>query len=484
MLQELQKDLGQLAQQEQQNVQMGEQVSSELAKSAEQMSGLKMMPQQLTQQMQALQQLFQKLGVGGMKNLQSQMTKGADAKQPAPDLKAMQQLSDRVQKELEALQQRLQSLAEARGQMRNNLNEALGDLERQMLRQNTGLTARELEELRDHIAQLRDELKRLEGNQEKLNESTKQANDKDLSEMEKKQLGLDKQLENLLAEARNLLGNEKTRRMKRRPTFPDEPYLPDAGEEKVRPKEEDTDEPPKKDGDPKSAAAKGDKKDEKKADKKDDEPEEPLYLPALGGPKPKIDPRFAQKVRPIVKKPQPNSGAKEDPAAHREDLAARQEQRLREANQAEQSLASDQSALEQLLRQIEQAMRPGQPHEGQPMGEGAEQQLAQLLRSPSLQQALAMAARMRQGGNRSPRPPGQPPPNQATQGNLEGSPAPTAALDGELAKLDPAARGMILKLSPRVREELLQGMREEGPEGYRKFIEDYFKRLTEVKGTK
>ena len=56
--------------------------------------------------------------------------------------------------------------------------------------------------------------------------------------------------------------------------------------------------------------------------------------------------------------------------------------------------------------------------------------------------------------------------------------------DAELATLDPAARSLILKMPPRVREELLQGMREEGPEGYRKFIEDYFKRLTEVKSPK
>ena len=59
--------------------------------------------------------------------------------------------------------------------------------------------------------------------------------------------------------------------------------------------------------------------------------------------------------------------------------------------------------------------------------------------------------------------------------------AAASALDGELARLDPAARTMLLKLPPRVREELLQGMQEQGPEGYRQFIDDYFKRLTEVK---
>jgi len=39
-------------------------------------------------------------------------------------------------------------------------------------------------------------------------------------------------------------------------------------------------------------------------------------------------------------------------------------------------------------------------------------------------------------------------------------------------------------MPPRVREELLQGMKEEGPEGYRKFIQEYFKKLTEVKEAK
>ncbi len=33
-------------------------------------------------------------------------------------------------------------------------------------------------------------------------------------------------------------------------------------------------------------------------------------------------------------------------------------------------------------------------------------------------------------------------------------------------------------------EEVLQGMREDVPEGYRKFTQEYFKRLTEVKNQK
>ena len=65
-----------------------------------------------------------------------------------------------------------------------------------------------------------------------------------------------------------------------------------------------------------------------------------------------------------------------------------------------------------------------------------------------------------------------------TTGNMTGSPTGKSS-EAELAKLPPDTRAVILKLPPRVREELLQGLREQGPEGYGPFIEDYFKRLTE-----
>ena len=54
------------------------------------------------------------------------------------------------------------------------------------------------------------------------------------------------------------------------------------------------------------------------------------------------------------------------------------------------------------------------------------------------------------------------------------------AVGVELKDFDLAARTIILKMQPRLREELLQGLREEGPEGYRKFIRNYYLRLTKV----
>jgi hypothetical protein len=489
-LEELQKELAKLAPQEQQNAQLGQQVANDLGSMAQQMANLKMLPQQMTNEMQALQQLFQSKALTPLQDLAGKMTNGADPKQGAPDIKEMKDTGHRLQKELEALQSRLQALADARKKTRDDVNDALKELERAMLRQNSDLTARDLEELRDYINRLREEMKRLGADQEKLNEMLKNASARDLADLEKKQEGLDKQLEKLLAAAKDLLAGdktqEKTKRMKRQPQFPDMPYTPDNGEETVSPKEDDPDEPA---ADKKAAdkGAQGNK--EKWADKKsDDEKEEPLLMPALGGPKPKVDPRYARKMRPVEKKPKRDKGDKDDADTRRDNLEARQEQGLNNLDQAQQSLHSDQSALDQLLDQIRQAMHPGGKNgQGEPMDDDAAQQLEQLMRSQALQQAMAMAGRMRQGGRQQGnQQPGQQQPGQAqtSTGNLNGSPRTGANVDGELAKLDPASRTMILKLPPRVREELLQGMHEEGPEGYRKYIEEYFKRLTEVKSPK
>ncbi|MFN0195903.1 MAG: hypothetical protein ACKVT0_04115, partial [Planctomycetaceae bacterium] len=114
-------------------------------------------------------------------------------------------------------------------------------------------------------------------------------------------------------------------------------------------------------------------------------------------------------------------------------------------------------------------------------------QLAQMLESKAMQKAMAMAARAKQTPQKQN--PNQPPPT-ATQpqpsdpvpeGNLLGTLPGKQMLQIELLKLDPASRQVILNMQPAQREEIMQGLREEGPEGYREYIRDYFERLTKVK---
>jgi hypothetical protein len=485
-LQELRKELAELAKQEAQNVQLGAQVAGDLQNIADQGTKLQMLPPEVAKQLQELQQAFQQLGLQPLQNLAAQMNRGADSKQGDPQVPDMKRRADRLQKDLEAMKARMQALEEVQKKLRDDPDQALAKLKQEMLKQKGGLTARDLQDLRDFIAALRQQLKEQEGTQDRMRNQTGRAPDKDLSDLEKQQENLDKRSDKLLDDTKELQASDKMKRMKKRrkPSFPESPYDPDSDERMVAPREEDTDEAPMKDD--KTAAKEGakDAKDKTKAGKKDDDEDEDLFMPALGGNE-KVDPRLAKKQRPVARKPKKG----DTPGGRRENLQAHQADKMDALNRAEDSLAADELTLEQMLNQLQQAMRspgarrqPGQQQEGNDQGQ---QDLAQMLKSEALQQALAMVNRMdnvRQGQKGS-RPPNTTL-NQAPIGNLQGSPHPGAPLEGELSKLDLDTRKALFRMQPKLREELLQSMREEGPEGYRKFIEEYFKRLTEVPGSK
>src|SRR5205807_5756217 len=153
----------------------------------------------------------------------------------------------------------------------------------------------------------------------------------------------------------------------------------------------------------------------------------------------------------------------------------------------EKSVQADEQTLDGMLKQLEQAMKGGKSQNQDadpPMGSAndAAQQLAQMMQSPALRRALAMAAQMRQaqaGQANGPRPPMQ----AASNPNLNGGPLGKGQ-EADLSKLEPSARAVILKLQPKAREELLQRMLDGGPEGYEKYIQEYYKRLSSLKETK
>ena len=135
---------------------------------------------------------------------------------------------------------------------------------------------------------------------------------------------------------------------------------------------------------------------------------------------------------------------------------------------------------------------PTSASEPAPLSAEKAAELSKLLQSPKAQKAMQMAARLQamQTGDAAEEPskaqknPNAPPPplksNPKPRSGLEGDNSSQFAMEAVLKDLDPATRSMILKMQPRVREELLQSLREEGPEGYQRFIRDYFKRLTKA----
>lgn len=504
LLDALRKELAELSKQEQRNTKLGHLLGAELAKSADQAANMPLMPRQIADEMRALQNAFQQMAVKPLQDLTNQMRQGADPRQGPVDLNQLRARSDRVQQEMEALKDRMNALADARKNMRDNVSAAIEQLKNEILRQRGGMNERELEDLKQFIQAMRREMNQIQGDQEKLFETTKKAPSSLLEALQERQAKLDKQLNALLKKTHDLQGNEKMRRMKRKPDFPDSPYTPETDEKRVRPKEEDTDEPlPNKKGDKDKQKGDGSSTAQAKGkNDKDDKEEEPTFMPALGGPKPKIDPRYADKQRPVERKAKNNEAGdpsksdpmkgepnKGDPDSQRQDLEARQAQQLNDLNQAEQSLASDEQSLQRMLNQLRQAVRASPKGQNTGQGEGQEgmQQLSQMMQSSLMQQAMAMAARMAQlrNGQGSQQNGNQGNPGQATTGNMQGGTPPGGTANEEqLNKLDLSTRTILLKMQPQLREELLQGMREAGPEGYQKFIQDYLKRLTEVKNAK
>ncbi|HUY93460.1 MAG TPA: hypothetical protein VMV10_32335 [Pirellulales bacterium] len=505
-LAELRQELAQAAGQEEQNAHVARQVAGELQNAARQADEMKTLPAEIVSEMKTAQEIFDQAAAKPLGQLAEQIRQAANADKRDPHVAQMAKAAERVKQELEASAERLKALGDARKQMADQMEEALAQLRQELLEQQAGMTARGLEDLRGMIAELREELKEFEGQQAGLLDATPIVPEIMLEDLQKRQAALDRQAEPPLDEAMQLLAGDGLRQMK--PAQRGEVHQPDAEDMPSRQEM--------------AAPAKPRK--------------QPQIRPALGGQSPQLDPKLAEK-RPMPRK-DPQSDPPTPTEAQREQLAERQFEQLMELNLAEQSLGADQKSLEALMEQLRAALAeagsegmeeamddmpaegesmndeqgpgndeaPGQGQQppdspskmaaknkpskgGSPQDEAASensnppQELSDLLDSAAVQQALAMAQRLRQASQMSEQ-------TQQTQGRTSIGPAlgnlrPTSSggeiVTVELADLDPASRAMLLKMQPQLREELLQGMREQGPEGYRKFIQDYFQRLSTAK---
>ena len=482
-LAELQKELAKLAGDENRNAEAARQINEDLKKSIDDGRKLDLLPKAVADQMSATQRLFDQMVARALKDLGKDLQEGSNPKTGKPDLPDLKGKSDRVDKELEGIKDRLDALSKARKGLKDDLEKALQDLRDKMARADAKMSARDLEQLKDFIAKLREHLKTMKGKQDDLVGDTDRASaPDDVKKAKAKQEDLEKQLEKLLAKAKKLLEKGD----KDKPEFPDTPFRADEKEDKVPPREQDSDEPLPKKKDMGKAKDKAEDKDGKADKKKDEDEDEPKYMPRLGGPKPKLDERYKGKQRPSKNKPKSGKADKDD---DKDDLRSRQDEKGRELDSADKSLESDQNSLDNLLDQLQQAAKgqKGKPKEGDPKGESDSlaDQLRSLMQSKSMQQAMAMAALAKAMGKGKkqdgPRPPSALP-SPSSEGNLDGGEDAPGSGQSNLSRLDPTSRAIIMKMPPsRYREELIRGLNEQGPEAYRAYIQDYFKRLTKSK---
>jgi hypothetical protein len=422
-LKEIRRQAGQIAAREEQNAALAEQVGGQLKQTAEQAAALKLLPSEMLRQVEGVNEAFRAGVAQPIKDVAADLKQGADSKQPAPDIAGLARDADRIQRQLEAVRDQLDAASRARKELPRDADAALAALRENALRSLAGLTERELEELQEAIRALQEELKAVEGQQVDLADATPKAPEVLLPDLERRQGELEPREDRALDEARALLEAAKARPLREGEARADAAAVAQAQDEKVTERSE----PRGAEGKEADAAAARD---------------------------------------------HPRAQGAED---RRSTLATRQHERIEQLDTARNALGREDQALEEVLRRF---------HPSNPDRLPGPADLDQLMRSAEVRRALEMARRSRQHA-------------QARQHPVVGGPAgftdrpdrlPTtdkmvAPLDADLPDLDLATRTLILQLQPQIREEILQGLREEGPEGYRGFIRNYFKRLTEVKGS-
>ena len=484
---ELRGELTQLAAQENKNVELGQQVANDLKQLAEQANNQAFLPPEITRQLEAMQEAFQELAVEPMQQLANQAQAAAQPQEENPPLENIQQQSEEVQKNLDDLQNRLEALADAQTESRTDAESALADLRRELMQQDAQLTASDLAELRDFLEAKRADLDTLQGSQEELLEdATQDLSERGFEAIEEEQTQLDMESEDELESVRDLL--EQLREMKDPPQFPGKPYDPEQEAYKVPPKEQDTADPE----DSKKQTEQAPEPDGE-ADAGETEEEEPdLFLPALGGPVPEMDERFADKLRDL-KEQVKQADERQADKADRKEMRSRQVDRVEELDQAQRALGADKNSLEQLLEQLENlANQSNQPMSPSQMDQ-LDQQMQEQMQSDAMQAAREMMQRLQQmlGQSGSPQeqaPEGQqppqsvPPPPPTTLSEAANATAVVDQIVEELGDFDASTRTVIIGMQKRQREDLLQSLKSKGPEGYRAFVREYFRKLAKVKG--
>src|SRR5262245_44900949 len=132
--------------------------------------------------------------------------------------------------------------------------------------------------------------------------------------------------------------------------------------------------------------------------------------------------------------------------------------------------------IQSLMDAARKAGPPGAANDSNLSAKSADE-LMKMLRSEALKNATQMVSRAKQGRPSQLNQRGDKPPAGTAADSLIGN---SIGDPGVLDELDRRTRATILQPPTRVPAELLQGMKAQGPEGYPKFIQDYFRRLSEV----
>jgi hypothetical protein len=464
--------LSQLAAPQDANAQIGTQIRDQLQQASIQAANSNLVPDQIAAQMRLSEQLFQHDVLRPMHELVELMRQAADDQKPTPDVAAMSDSARRIQRQLETIQSRLQSLARAQQKMHDDPADAIDQLREELLTQNASLTGQELAELRDYLDRLAGRMKLLEGRENELAAQTRDAAPLLLPDVEKQQTQIESDAERLIAHAEAFMQSENARELTKESPQVDNHSEPTSGDplgvlnERMGAKDRAKVETATQSGNEHGYTPTGVKK--KLASR-------PASVPPNDRPK---SGSLNGARNGLHDQPGQQAGAAESSSqngALRAQLAQRQEQTSLRLHRSREQIEAPRDQIGLLIEQLSKALGA---NPGDDIG-----QLSRLMQSDNVRSAAQLAKAVRRLS------PDEQPNVQSQQASPSGNAADTTGLlrngvvsDFDDLDLDLATRAALLRMQPRVREELLKGMREAGPEPYRKLIEEYFNRLTKVKG--
>ena len=443
-------------------------------------------------------------------------------------LAELQAADEQQQAQLAELQQQLEALDQARQQLAADPTQARQQMQQMRLRQQARQARDRLAALDEHLAAQQQAMAAQARQTQQMARQAAAAEADDLGQISRRtREQVDPETAELLERARQLLARRLDQQAQDQGQPPPAPWVPPGEQVEALPVEADTPEP-REDEQELSDEQRREALRQRIAELEDEENadwwDQPVQTPPDAATR-QLSDRYADRQRPVDEAADPDTDTGESPAGRTpRQMLQEHHQGLGQAlTQNSEELGGQRDALGRMMAQLDQAMAPpeqgpqvsgdpvspqgqpgaqgapgaqsqaGQPGQGGQGGAMSPQQMAamqQTLDSPRMQQAMAMAAAASQqqaaaasGRGQSPGSAASPSrtallPGGSPDGRSQFRPGPVQEIDLDAVGIDPDGRAGLYRLPPTVRQPLLQGMSEQGPEAYQPLINAYYRELT------
>ncbi len=380
-------------------------------------------------------------------------------------LEGLQELTPDQKQELAQLQRQLREIISARQDLAGSPNQSQQSLSNLMAELQARQAREQLQGLNTYLESQQETLERLRLQVKSLQQTAANAPPQDLDEISDQQQELDPNAIELMKQVQELLQKQREKQDQNRETMPLAPWVPPGRLVDAMPVEADT--PEEDPAQPSQPDVAGMKDQLKELLEKEELNwwDRPVNLPA-DAQRGSIDPRFADRDS------RPHPASPGEASTPRAMLIQHQDQLQQRLTANSNDLNSVQNQLAQTIHQLDQYMSGSEKPQVQ--------SLLNMLSSPDMRQAMDLSGWVAR--------------NLYTQGNsfglaggstMRSRMGSVSALKGRAITIGytnedtaPVEGAALYRLPPWLRQPLIQGMQEHGPQAYQPLIEAYYRDLS------